>query len=195
MVVELHNEESGKIRLVSLKSEEEKQAFINLFNLISCFRRYQATIIDEGGDKDSGPQFISDWVRSYFSNEGIMTLPSEILKAKLIKYLLWFGEKNPSIKGLIFDDALYFSLAGKRNQREQINHELTHIVIMIIDTFKSGNSVTELRFKSNQLDDMIFKNIGPCFSSLCQLRILEVTQNAIGDETLACLSQLLQENQ
>lgn len=46
---------------------------------------------------------------------------------------------------------------------------------MIIDTLKSGNCVTELRFKGNQLDDMIFKNIGPCFSSLCQLKVLELT--------------------
>ena len=41
MVVELQNLEKRKLRLVSLKSQEDTDLFISLFNLISSYRRYE----------------------------------------------------------------------------------------------------------------------------------------------------------
>ena len=54
-MIELHNLETDKIRLVSLKSKEETEIFVNLFNLISCFRIYEAKITDDGIDIGNGP--------------------------------------------------------------------------------------------------------------------------------------------
>ena len=38
IVIELHNEKTDKIRFVSLKSREETEMFVDLFNLISSYR-------------------------------------------------------------------------------------------------------------------------------------------------------------
>ena len=57
LVIELHNLKTGKIRLVSLKGKAEMELFVNLFNLISCFRTYEQKISPEGEKKDSGPDF------------------------------------------------------------------------------------------------------------------------------------------
>ena len=59
---------------------------------------------------------------------------------------------------------------------------------------KSSNSVAELRFQQNQLDDNIFKNISSCFTCLDRLRILEITYNEIGDESLAELASIFSDN-
>ena len=108
IVIELYNLETDKIRLVSLKSKEESEIFVNLFNLISCFRTYEAKITDEGGDIGSGPQFIPYWVRTYTEHRGQLEFTSEILNRKNIKYLMYFAENNPAIKGLIFRESLQF---------------------------------------------------------------------------------------
>ena len=52
----------------------------------------------------------------------------------------------------------------------------------------------ELRFQQNQLDDTIFKNIVQCVTCLGTLRILEITYNEIGDETLGEIATIFAEN-
>ena len=104
LVIEIHNLETEKIRLVSLKSKEEMEIFLNLFNLISSYRSYEAKIINDGRDKESGPEFFPRWVRTYTEHKGIMTFTAEILSRKNLEYLVYFGDNNPAIKGLIFNE-------------------------------------------------------------------------------------------
>ena len=100
------------------------EIFVDLFNLISCFRTYEAKIAERGGD-ESGPQYIPDWVRSYIEHRGIITFTSEILTRKNVEYLIYFTEENSAIKGIVFDENLRFSKAGKRQIRDEQNNELT----------------------------------------------------------------------
>ena len=115
-MIELHNLETKKMRLVSLKSYDDMEIFIDLFNLISCFRTYEAKIADHGGDKDSesGPQYIPDWVKSYTEHRGIITFTNEILMRKNVEYMIYFTEENSAIKGIVFDESLLFSKSAKR---------------------------------------------------------------------------------
>ena len=55
---------------------------------------------------------------------------------------------------------------------------------MLLDVLKDSLNVKELRFHSNQMDDSILKNIVNCFTSLQRLKILEITFNELGDESL-----------
>ena len=114
IVIELYNFETEKIRLLSLKSKEEAEVFVNLFNLISCFRIYEQKITDEGGDIGNGPQFIPNWVRTYTDHRGQLEFTVEMLNRKNIKYLMYFAENNPAIRSLIFGEALLFLSSGKK---------------------------------------------------------------------------------
>lgn len=64
LIIELHNRTNGKKRLVRLKNED-KDRFVNIFNLVSCFRGYESTVAERYGDIDSGPDFIQKWVRNF----------------------------------------------------------------------------------------------------------------------------------
>ena len=107
------------MRLIALANEQEAHIFVDLFNLVSFYRRYEVLIAKEGKDKDSGPEFICKWVRSYLDHKGIMKMTTEMLSRKSSEYFFFFANKNPSIKGLIFDESLLFSNSTKRLQREE----------------------------------------------------------------------------
>ena len=80
--------------------------FVDIFNLVSCYRRYEASIEDRFGDKDSGPGFLVDWVRRYPLEKGIVKFTPEMLNRKMSECFEIFARDNPAIKGLVFDDAL-----------------------------------------------------------------------------------------
>ena len=65
---------------------------------------------------------------------------------------------------------------------------------MLLDVLKDSLNVKELRFQSNQMDDSILKNIVNCFTSLQRLKILEITFNELGDESLGQLAHIFQNN-
>ena len=77
------------------------------------------------GDKDSGPAYIPEWVRSYTEHRGIITFTNELLLRKNVEYLIFFTEDNSAIKGIVFDQNLLFSKSVKRQIREEKNQELT----------------------------------------------------------------------
>ena len=77
--------------------------------------------------------------------------------------------------------------------RDEHNHELAASVFKIINDIRMVN-VTELRFTSNEIDDGIFKHFSQCLSTLNKLKILEISYNDVGDETLNELASILNEN-
>lgn len=163
MVVELHHETTGKMRLVALANEHDSNSFVDLFNLVSFYRRYEAVIAEEGAGKDEGPEFISKWVRTYLEHKGIMKMTSEMLNRKNSEYFYRFARKNPSIKGLVFDSSLVFSNASKRQQREEQNNDLVQSLQAIFEAFEIQRSLKEVRFTGNVMDDSIFKGIASYF--------------------------------
>ena len=85
MMIELYNLETKKIRLVTLL-KGENVAFMNFFNLISCYHNYMESLGAKNNSSsvflDNGPSFISNWVRTYPEHKGVMTFTSEILNRK-----------------------------------------------------------------------------------------------------------------
>ena len=62
-MIELRNLSNRKIRLVALKSKQEMEIFISIFNLVASFRRYEHVF-----GENAGPQFISLWVKDYMKH-------------------------------------------------------------------------------------------------------------------------------
>lgn len=149
LVIELYNRESDKVRLVSLKSKDETQIFVSLFNLISCFRNYEAEIAEDGDKVDDGPEYIPNWVRTYMDHRGVLEFTEEILNLKNVKYLMYFAENNSAVRGLVFGEDLMFTATAKKSSRDDQNHKLAKIIDTVFSKIQVGNNVTELRFHSN----------------------------------------------
>ena len=134
------NLSTGKLRLVALSNQMEVTHFIDIFNVVACYRRYEAMLEDKFGDKDHGPEFIASWVRNYPHNKGIVKFSAELLNRKTSESFFFFARNNTSVKGLIFDEALQFSNSNKRHVREEHNVGLTAILEGVFEVFGQAPS-------------------------------------------------------
>ena len=47
------------MRLVALSNQEEVGKFIDIFNVVACYRRYENMLEEKYGKNDTGPEFIA----------------------------------------------------------------------------------------------------------------------------------------
>ena len=132
------------------------EIFIRLFNLITSYRKYEE-IFNEGSG--GGPEFITNWVKTYMTHRGDMVLDAEVLQRKNLEYILAFGNQNDSIKSLTFNDSVAFIAVGRKNE---INAEILQVINQVIGAF-NGESITKLKFSGNFMSDFELKSISSIF--------------------------------
>ena len=182
LMIELLNMTNQKKRLVALKSKHEMEIFIRLFNLITSYRKYEE-IFNEGSG--GGPEFITNWVKTYMRHRGDMVLDAEVLQRKNLEYLLAFGNQNDSIKSLTFNETVVFTSSGRKNE---MNAEILQVINQIIGAF-NGESVSKLKFVGNSMSDFELKSISSIFQCQPKLIHLEIVFNELADDGLLILAK------